>query len=265
MLTDAGATTLTDLPPELRVQIFEYILQDPQVSVTCLEGGRLETKSPWALLLVCRLLRSEIEQMMPEIPSIDFEFSNCNGASMSRWCFRMGQERMLQMKRWTTSGTGVCLTGWDEATNRKADAPPCLRSITVDMMSGYLHSANTECSGSACFDIDTRCPVYWSALDAISADSFCARGCVACEYCTSVIAVGQLSKMQWNDEIKPLPTAQLLVSLANTAARDLSKFMCPRGCGIEGCDQHRGGQDPMHLWRMVNFNDFKKQYVLETR
>ncbi|KAM3416412.1 hypothetical protein BST61_g8009 [Cercospora zeina] len=261
--SSGSATTITDLPPELRVQIYEYILQDPRVSVTCFKGGKIETKSPWALLLVCRLLRSEIKQMMPKIPNIAFEFSDANCMSICRWCNRMGREGILQMKKWTISGTGVCLTGWDEDTKREAGVHPCFRSITVDLMKGYEDPSDTSCKDTISFDVDTRRPICWSSLVAVTGDSFCDRGCVGCEYCTRVAAIDQVAKMKWSGERQPLPNAELLVNLGMVTAKDLSGCLCGKGCGIEGCDHHKDGQDARHVWRQLNLQDFRERYSSE--
>lgn len=105
---------ILDLPPELRLLIYEQLFQDPIVSVQCLADTTNTIKSPWSLLRVCRLIRHEALPMLPAISSITFKFSDVAEDAVSRWCQRMGTERIKEMRKLSLTGSGICLTGWDE-------------------------------------------------------------------------------------------------------------------------------------------------------
>lgn len=115
MADSARSTGFLDLPPELRLLVYEHFLQDPIVAVRCLAGGQNETKSPWALLQVCRLIKQEVIPVMPAISKVSFQFSDVEDAAMWRWCLTMRPERISQMRKISMNGSGICLTGWDES------------------------------------------------------------------------------------------------------------------------------------------------------
>lgn len=155
------------------------------------------------------------------------------------------------------------------STRTIADAPLCFRSITVDLDRGFeeshqdgddqaKHSENTTLGCS---------PRSWSSLRAVVGGCYCNRGCLGCRYCTQVVAVGQVSKMQWSAEGTPLPTTQLLMNLVDTITRNLSECLCPQGCGIAGCNQHRGELNPGAstdpLLQLLRLRDYNERYLVE--
>lgn len=156
------------------------------------------------------------------------------------------------------------------STDSRADAPACERTITLDLDRGFRRPYTKQQLHQEHLD-GTFVPPYppqsFRSLDAFQSDGFCQRGCLGCRYCTQVVAVGQVSKMQWSADGQPMPSIALLMDLVDTTTKDISMYLCPQGCGITHFNQHKGelstGGSTDAFLQLLRLRDYNERYLVE--
>ena len=106
---DSPSASLLDIPVELRLNIFEFILSDSRVQLSPNKAPQREygTRSALACIHICRKIRQEI--LMPFYESCAFEFRDgFTEQRLQAWINCVGYEAVEQLRSVVFWGRGKC-------------------------------------------------------------------------------------------------------------------------------------------------------------
>lgn len=123
---------LLALPAELRLKVYEYVLQDPVIRIRRTESQQRTVRNVFALAEICRLVRREAYPLL--LPSIQDKtiqlegFWRGHGKHLHRWLRSLRQDQMNRIQRLWLEGRGICHT-WDptgttESVPNMCGSPP---------------------------------------------------------------------------------------------------------------------------------------------
>ena len=102
------AASLLDLPPELRLCIYEILTWDHNIYLSDGNEEHGVVRNAFALSQVCSLIRHEVLPVLPTLSNIILNIDYHREESFHEWLDAMGPERILQVRKLVITGSAIC-------------------------------------------------------------------------------------------------------------------------------------------------------------